>query len=51
MVTSLNAMPKSYLGPMTMGTWPYGQSERKPSKEAWWRILGRGRKRDMEDDE
>lgn len=32
-------------------TWPYGQSERKPSKEAWWRILGRGRKRDMEDDE
>ena len=24
-------------------TWPYGQSERKPSKEAWWRILGRGR--------
>ena len=32
-------------------TWPYGQGERKPSKEAWWRILGRGRKRDMEDDE
>ena len=32
-------------------TWPYWQGERKPSKEAWWRILGRGRKRDMEDDE
>ena len=32
-------------------TWPYGQGERKPSKEAWWRILGRGRKGDMEDDE
>lgn len=28
--------------------WPYGSSERKTSKEAWWRTLGRGRKRDME---
>jgi RimJ/RimL family protein N-acetyltransferase len=28
--------------------WPYGQSERKTSKEAWWRTLGRGRKRDTE---
>ena len=28
--------------------WPYGQAERKPSKEAWWRTLGRGRKRDTE---
>ena len=29
-------------------SWPYGSSERKPSKTAWWRNLGRGRKRDME---
>lgn len=28
--------------------WPYGQNERKTSKEAWWRTLGRGRKREME---
>ncbi|WP_170115051.1 GNAT family N-acetyltransferase [Bifidobacterium callitrichidarum] len=28
--------------------WPYGQNERKTSKEAWWRTLGRGRKRDTE---
>lgn len=28
--------------------WPYDQAERKPSKEAWWRTLGRGRKRDTE---
>lgn len=28
--------------------WPYGQAERKSSKEAWWRTLGRGRKRDTE---
>lgn len=28
--------------------WPYGTSERKPSKNAWWRILGRGRKRNTE---
>lgn len=28
------------------GNWPYGQSDRKTSKEAWWRTLGRGRKRD-----
>ena len=28
--------------------WPYGQNERKPSKDAWWRNLGRGRKRDTE---
>ena len=28
--------------------WPYGQGERKTSKEAWWRTLGRGRKRDTE---
>ncbi|MBW3081560.1 GNAT family N-acetyltransferase [Bifidobacterium saguinibicoloris] len=26
--------------------WPYGQSERKTSKDAWWRTLGRGRKRE-----
>ena len=29
-------------------SWPYGSSERKSSKTAWWRNLGRGRKRDME---
>ena len=29
-------------------SWPYGQSERKTSKEAWWRTLGRGRKRESE---
>ena len=29
-------------------TWPYGSGERKTSKDAWWRTLGRGRKRDME---
>ena len=28
--------------------WPYGAAERKPSKIAWWRNLGRGRKRDEE---
>ncbi|WP_137652775.1 GNAT family N-acetyltransferase [Bifidobacterium moukalabense] len=28
--------------------WPYGSPERKTSKEAWWRTLGRGRKRDRE---
>ena len=32
----------------TRHNWPYGQAERKPSKEAWWRTLGRGRKRDTE---
>lgn len=31
------------------GSWPYGQSDRKTSKEAWWRTLGRGRKRDDND--
>lgn len=29
-------------------SWPYSADERKPSKEAWWRTLGRGRKRDNE---
>jgi len=29
--------------------WPYGQSERKTSKDAWWRTLGRGRKRESEE--
>ncbi|KAB5607842.1 GNAT family N-acetyltransferase [Bifidobacterium jacchi] len=28
--------------------WPYGQQERKSSKDAWWRNLGRGRKRETE---
>ncbi|MBT1173261.1 GNAT family N-acetyltransferase [Bifidobacterium sp. MA2] len=28
--------------------WPYGQSERKTSKDAWWRTLGRGRKRESD---
>ena len=28
------------------GNWPYGRSDRKPSKEAWWRTLGRGRRRE-----
>lgn len=27
-------------------SWPYNRSDRKPSKQAWWRTLGRGRKRD-----
>lgn len=30
-------------------TWPYGQSDRKPSKNAWWRNLGLSRKRDTEE--
>ena len=30
-------------------SWPYGQNERKTSKEAWWRTLGRGRKRGVEE--
>lgn len=30
--------------------WPYGQNERS-TKEAWWRTLGRGRKREKEDGE
>ncbi|MBW3093346.1 GNAT family N-acetyltransferase [Bifidobacterium sp. 82T10] len=30
--------------------WPYGQSERKSSKNAWWRNLGLNRKRDTEED-
>ena len=29
-------------------SWPYTAGERKTSKEAWWRTLGRGRKRDTE---
>ena len=29
-------------------SWPYGAAERKPSKIAWWRNLGRGRNRDGE---
>lgn len=29
-------------------SWPYASEERKTSKEAWWRTLGRGRKRDTE---
>lgn len=28
--------------------WPYNSSEHKPSKEAWWRVLGHGRKRETE---
>lgn len=28
--------------------WPYGANERKSSKNAWWRILGHGRKRNTE---
>ncbi|MBW3078953.1 GNAT family N-acetyltransferase [Bifidobacterium simiiventris] len=31
-------------------TWPYGQSERKTSKNAWWRNLGLSRKRETEED-
>ncbi len=30
-------------------SWPYATDERKPSKEAWWRTLGNGRKRDDEE--
>lgn len=30
-------------------SWPYATDERKPSKEAWWRTLGKGRKRDDEE--
>lgn len=29
-------------------SWPYGQSERKPSKDAWWRTLGRGRRQQQD---
>lgn len=29
-------------------SWPYTAGERKTSKEAWWRTLGRSRKRDVE---
>lgn len=39
---------KSRLSAEEESNWPYGQNERKPSKEAWWRTLGRGRKRDTE---
>ncbi|MBT1174035.1 GNAT family N-acetyltransferase [Bifidobacterium sp. LC6] len=39
---------KSRLSAEEESNWPYGQSERKTSKEAWWRTLGRGRKRDTE---
>ncbi|KAB7789486.1 GNAT family N-acetyltransferase [Bifidobacterium cebidarum] len=39
---------KSRLSADEESNWPYGQSERKTSKEAWWRTLGRGRKRDTE---
>lgn len=28
--------------------WPYGQNERKTSKDAWWRTLGRGRQRETD---
>ncbi|WP_165773694.1 GNAT family N-acetyltransferase [Bifidobacterium felsineum] len=39
---------KSRLSAEEESNWPYGQSERKTSKDAWWRTLGRGRKRDTE---
>lgn len=52
------AQPQSTSEQATTGThtrstdeesnWPYGQAGRKSSKEAWWRTLGRGRKRDTE---
>ena len=52
------AQPQSTSEQATTGThtrstdeesnWPYGQADRKSSKEAWWRTLGRGRKRDTE---
>lgn len=46
------AAPKAAAEPASDETgesnWPYGQGERKTSKEAWWRTLGRGRKRDAD---
>ncbi|MCI1241865.1 MAG: GNAT family N-acetyltransferase [Bifidobacterium subtile] len=30
------------------GSWPFASSERKTSKQAWWRSLGRSRKNDKE---
>ena len=34
--------------PMSKTAGRMRQGERKTSKEAWWRTLGRGRKRDVE---
>lgn len=42
------AHEKSRLSREEESNWPYGANERKASKEAWWRTLGRGRKRDTE---
>ncbi|NMM93306.1 GNAT family N-acetyltransferase [Bifidobacterium oedipodis] len=39
---------KTHTGTEEQSNWPYGQNERKTSKDAWWRTLGRGRKRDTE---
>lgn len=46
--TAENQHEKSRLTAEEESNWPYGQGERKASKEAWWRTLGRGRKRDTE---
>lgn len=43
-----NAEPHRIHSADEESNWPYGQAERKPSKDAWWRTLGRGRKRDTE---
>ena len=32
------------------GVWPFNAAAGKPSKQAWWRNLGRNRKRDTEDE-
>lgn len=44
--TDNNGAATEASGAEESGNWPYGQSDRKTSKEAWWRTLGRGRKRD-----
>lgn len=44
--TDNNGAATEAAGAEESGNWPYGQSDRKTSKEAWWRTLGRGRKRD-----
>lgn len=44
----IDAGPEASADADEESNWPYGASERKPSKNAWWRILGRGRKRNTE---
>lgn len=45
---SAAARADNHPGAADESNWPYGQNKRKSSKEAWWRTLGHGRKRETE---